>query len=63
MTDVQCDDYGSFVTMQPLTAKARAWLRWHCREAFWFDGAVAIEHRYLGEIVDGMRAEGLAVHG
>ncbi len=61
--DVQCDNYGSFVTLQPVTARARAWLRWHCRDAFWYAGAVAVEARCLADIVHGMRADGLEVRG
>jgi hypothetical protein len=59
--DVAFQDFGSFVTLEPVTARARAWLRWRCRDAFWYEGAVAVEPRFVMDLLLAMHANGLEV--
>lgn len=59
--DVEFTDYEAFVRFEPLTARARAWLKWRCRDALWHDGAVAVEPRYVMDLLLGMHANGLEV--
>lgn len=54
-------DYGSFVSLEPITAEARAWLRWRYRDAFWHAGAVAVEPRCVMDLLLAMHANGLEV--
>jgi hypothetical protein len=53
----------SVVLLRPMTDAARAWAdenlvldQWQ-----WFGGAIAIEHRYVENIVEGIRGDGMEV--
>lgn len=54
---------GSVYLLQPLTPAAKEWIESHLATQSWqrFGTAIAIEHRYICDIVDGIKADGLAV--
>jgi hypothetical protein len=48
--------------LRPLSEHARQWLDQNISEdSQWFGGALVVEHRYIGAIVEGIRADGLTV--
>ena len=58
--DVRIENHGSIVLVQPLTDTAREWLTANVGEdSMYFGGALVVEPRYLGELVDGMVSDGL----
>lgn len=60
--DVRVANEGSIFMLYPLTTEARVWLTDHLAEdAQWFGGGVAVEHRYVQDVVRGMTADGLVV--
>jgi hypothetical protein len=59
--DVAFQDFGSFVSFEPVTARARAWLTWRCRDAFRYKGAIAVEPRYVMDLLLAMHANGFEV--
>lgn len=61
--DFDVIDSGSIVLLRPNTAAASAWCDEHLPEdATWFGGSVAVEPRYISDIVDGAISDGLTVH-
>lgn len=62
MCDVQFHDHGSVWIAVPLTAAARDWMDEHIPEdAPWFGSGLAIEHRFVGDIAQGMADDGLQI--
>jgi hypothetical protein len=67
MTDTPRSDfivrgYGdSVVLLSPLTEEARDWVSEYLADPMWFGNAVAIEHRYIDPIVEGIIRDGLGV--
>ena len=61
--DVRVIDHGSVVMVAPLTAEARRFAEENVAlESWqWLGDAFAVEPRYVGDLVDGMEAEGLEV--
>ena len=59
-TDARVEDHGTIFLVRPLTEPALAWLNEHTGGT-WFGGALAVEHRYVADLVAGMRDAGLAV--
>ena len=58
--DVDVADHGSVVLLQPLSDAARDWLGDHLPEDCQRLGdAYAVEPRYVGAIVEGLREDGL----
>ena len=64
----QCNDAilwysGGLAILRPLTDAAVAWCDEHLPEDAprWCGNSYAVEHRYVGDIVTGMREEGLVV--
>lgn len=53
----------SFVLIEALTPKAHEWMTDNCPDAGWIGEQMAVEHRYLGDLVHAMRAAGLVCHG
>ncbi len=52
----------SIVLLWPQTDEGRAWRSEHIDEfATEFAGGVVIEHRYIGDIVNGIHADGLTI--
>ena len=65
MSDFQIENHGSIVLLRPLTDAAQAWATEHLSgpETQYFGGAVAIEPRYVGAILEGLSDDGLTVEG
>lgn len=63
MVDVRVEDHGSIVLVQPLTDAAREWVTGNVPlEGWqWMGGAFACEPRYVDNLLDGMRGDGLEV--
>lgn len=54
---------GTLYVLDPLTPRAKAWIKDHVDDnaLTWGPNAIAIEHRYVADIIDGIRADGLEV--
>ena len=53
---------GSVYLLQPNTDAARDWIREHISdEAQTLGESVAVEHRYIGDIIEGIRDDGLTI--
>jgi hypothetical protein len=62
MADFSIRDEGSVVLLYPESDAAEAWAEAHISdEALHWAAAVVIEHRYVQDILDGIRADGLVV--
>ena len=62
MVDFKVENHGSIFLLQPLTPAARNWVNAQLPEdALWFAGAVAVEHRFIADIVNGIQNDGLEV--
>lgn len=63
--DFTLHNHGSICLLQPLSRAGRAWLDEHVisSETLFWAGAVVVEPRYVGALVQGIRDEGLAIHG
>jgi hypothetical protein len=63
--DIVIRDHGSIVMLHALTPAAHSWLVDHTQEdAQWFGEALAVEPRYVADIVNGAADDGLVVrHG
>jgi hypothetical protein len=60
--DVRVECHGSIWLLQPLTHAGQTWLDVSIPEdAMMLGDAIAVEHRFVGPIVDGMRHDGLKV--
>jgi hypothetical protein len=61
-TDFAVENHGTIVLLQPLTRAANEWIESNLpADRLHYAGAVVIEPRYLADIVDGIRADGLEV--
>ena len=63
MADFHIQNEGSVFLFVPLNDTARVWVDESLAPESWqmFGDAVAIEHRYIGPIVDGAIADGFVV--
>ena len=61
--DYEISGGGSIFIVIPLSAEARENLENGVGEARWWAGGVAVEHRYLGSLVEQLREEGWSVRG
>lgn len=62
MTDFITADHGSIVILIPASEDARYWVDDNLDpDAMWFGKGVAIEPRYVADIIDGITADGLTV--
>lgn len=53
---------GTIYLLRPQTEAARDWVDTYLPDdAQWLGGAVAIEHRYVDDIVEGFTADGLTL--
>ena len=64
--DTQCDfwvqNHGSLFLLIPQTEAASDWVEENLPEdAQTFGGGIVVEHRYISDIVDGIRTDGLEV--
>jgi hypothetical protein len=58
--DFELQDEGSLYLLRPLTVQAAKWLDEHIEQnRQMFGTAVVVEHRYVADIVHGIRADGL----
>jgi hypothetical protein len=60
--DFRCENHGSVFLLYPLTDSARSWIEENLpSDVQWFGQAVAVEHRYIWPILDGIQNGGLVV--
>lgn len=60
--DIQLQNHGSIWLVRPVTDAGQNWIDENVTgESQWFGGALVIEPRYVGDIVEGMQADGLEV--
>jgi len=62
--DIHIENHGSIVLLQPLTPEGREAIAAVMKgngEAMTFHGALVVEPRYVGPLVEGMLADGLGV--
>jgi hypothetical protein len=60
--DFSLYNHGSIVALVPRTQAAKDWCSDHIPEdAAWFGHGVAIEPRYVHDIVEGLQADGLTL--
>lgn len=60
--DFSVHNHGSIFLLRPHTERARNWISEHIpHDAYAFGEAVVVEHRYIAEIVRGIRTDGLKV--
>jgi hypothetical protein len=61
-TDVSVRNEGSIFLFQPHTEAAKDWIAEHIPEdAQYFGTALVVEHRYAGDIAEGMKGDGLTL--
>ena len=61
--DFAVANHGTIVLLQPLTRTANEWITANLPvDRLHYAGAVVIEPRYLADIVNGLRADGLKVN-
>lgn len=62
-TDIEVARNGGIVMLIPATARGAAWLRDNVAAEAWqyTSGALAVEHRYAQDIIDGAAGAGLEV--
>jgi hypothetical protein len=58
--DVLVENHGTIFLFRPITDTAEAWLREHTAGE-WFGGALVVEHRYAGDLAEGLQEEGFAI--
>ena len=60
--DFSVRDEGSIFLLTPHTDEARAWVGEHIAEdAQQWGGAIVVEHRFIGDILAGIAADGLSI--
>ena len=63
--DFKLENHGSLFLLRPLTTLAREWMNEHLPldhpETHFFAGAIVVEPRYIGPIVEGIVAAGLVL--
>lgn len=60
--DVRIEHHGSLYLLRPQTTAAWTWVSAHTpADSQYFDGALVVEPRYVGDVLVGMRNEGLVV--
>jgi hypothetical protein len=60
--DFVVENHGSIFLLQPLSPSAKSWIEEFLPEDHMsFGSAVVVEHRYIQDIVEGIRNDGLVV--
>jgi len=60
--DFEIQNEGSIFLLRPLTPEAQNWIDENISDdAQWFGSAVAVEHRYIFDIIDGIQDAGLTI--
>ena len=64
MADFTVSNHGSISLLTPVSKAADIWIHEHIAldQAQMFGSAVAIEHRYIADVVAGLQADGLSVN-
>ena len=61
-SDFICESHGSIFLLFPLSQSGYSWIKENLSsDAQWFCKPVAIEHRYIWPILEGIQNDGLAV--
>lgn len=58
--DAYVENHGSLCLVRPQTAFAHDWLKMNT-DGQWWGGGLAVEPRYVTDLVSGMREEGMTV--
>jgi hypothetical protein len=62
MTDFTVENHGTIFLLQPHTSAAQRWVDNNIPDdAQYLGTAVAVEHGYILDIVDGIKADGLTI--
>jgi len=62
MCDLYVQNEGSIFLLRPQSDAGQQWIEENIPDdAMSFGGAIVVEHRYIGAIVDGAQADGLTV--
>jgi len=63
--DVRLEDEGSAVLFQPLTPAAHTWMQENipAEDWQWLGGRLAVERRYVDDVIDGLVKAGFTVAG
>ena len=62
MPDFRLDDHVSICILTPMTSAAERWVEEHVpTDASGWCGGVVVEHRLIGDVVDGIITDGLTV--
>jgi hypothetical protein len=60
--DFLCENHSSIFLLYPLSPSAQSWIEENLpSDAQWFGNAVAVEHRYIWAILEGIQSDGLVV--
>lgn len=60
--DFSVENHGTIYLLRPRSQAAEAWVDDNLpRDVMYFGDAVAIEHRYIGDIADGIINDGLSI--
>lgn len=59
--DFTITNCGSIALVTPLHREAAVWLEEHT-DGLWHGGGLAVEPRYLGDLIEGIEGEGFTVH-
>ena len=60
--DVSAQNHGSIFMLRPNTPAAHEWITNNIpSDVNWFGGAFAVEPRFICDIIDGMKEDGLVV--
>jgi len=54
-------DGGTIALVTPLSDEAKAWVEDNIRDALWFGRGIAVEPRYLNNLLEGMCGDGLVI--
>ena len=61
--DFYCENHGSVFLLSPVTQSGQSWIEKNLpSDAQWFGNGVAVEHRHIWAILEGIQNDGLAVH-
>lgn len=62
MADIRVENHGSIWLLRPVSERGTLWLDEHTDPAAtWFGGALAVEPRYVADILEGARNDGLEI--
>jgi hypothetical protein len=60
--DIELNDQGTIWLVTPRTAEATDWIADHVQDdAQWWGASLVVEHRYVGQLVEGMANDGLRI--